>query len=52
VPGAHEYRGRRAAIVENDDLRVTMLEEGGHIAEIFNKRSRINPLWDAAVGVD
>jgi hypothetical protein len=32
-------------MVENDDLRVTVLEEGGHIAEIFEKRSRINPLW-------
>ena len=42
---AHEYRGRRAAIVENDDLRVTVLEEGGHIAEILDRRSGINPLW-------
>lgn len=40
-----EYRGRRAAIVENHDLRVTVLEEGGHIAEILDKRSWINPLW-------
>jgi hypothetical protein len=45
VPGSHQYRGRRAATVENDDLRVTVLEEGGHIAEIFDKRSRMNPLW-------
>jgi len=45
MPGSHEYRGRRAAIVENDDLRVTVLEEGGHIAEIFDRRARINPLW-------
>ena len=42
---AHEYRGRRAAIVENDDIRVTVLEEGGHIAEILDKRSGVNPLW-------
>jgi hypothetical protein len=42
---SHEYRGRRAAIVENDDLRVTVLEEGGHIAEILDRRSGINPLW-------
>src|SRR3954463_16277223 len=41
----HHYRGRRAAIVENADLRVTVLEEGGHIAEMFDKRSGINPLW-------
>jgi hypothetical protein len=40
-----EYRGRRAAKVENPDLRVTVLEEGGHIAEILDKRSGVNPLW-------
>src|SRR3954466_1961888 len=42
---SHEYRGRRAAVVENDALRVTVLEEGGHIAEILDKRSGVNPLW-------
>lgn len=41
----HEYRGRRAAFVENEHVRVTVLEEGGHIAEILDKRSGINPLW-------
>jgi hypothetical protein len=45
MSAAHEYRGRRAAVVENDALRVTALEEGGHIAEIFDKRSGVNPLW-------
>ena len=39
------YRGRRAVSIENDDIRVTVLEEGGHIAEILDKRSGINPLW-------
>ena len=28
------YRNRRAATIDNDTLRVTVLEEGGHIAEI------------------
>jgi hypothetical protein len=42
---SHRYRGRRAATIENDDVRVTVLEEGGHIAEILDKRSGINPLW-------
>ena len=42
---SHAYRGRRAAFVENDDLRVTVLEEGGHIAEMLDKRSGTNPLW-------
>jgi hypothetical protein len=45
VPDARQYRGRRAAALENDALRVTVLEEGGHIAEIFDKRSGVNPLW-------
>jgi hypothetical protein len=45
VPDARQYRGRRAAVLENDALRVTVLEEGGHIAEIFDKRSGVNPLW-------
>lgn len=39
------YRGRRAAAIENDHLRVTVLEEGGHIAEILDKRTGVNPLW-------
>jgi len=39
------YRGRRAASIENDHLRVTVLVEGGHIAEVFDKRAGVNPLW-------
>jgi hypothetical protein len=36
---SQEYRGRRAAIVENHDIRLTVLEEGGrHIADIPDKR--------------
>lgn len=31
--------------IENHDVRVTVLEEGGHIAEIFDKRTGVNPLW-------
>ena len=45
MPASSEYRGRRAAVVENDALRVTVLEEGGHIAAIFDKQSGVNPLW-------
>src|SRR5687768_6639684 len=40
-----EFRGRRAASIENGDLRVTVLQHGGHIAEIFDKASGVNPLW-------
>ena len=39
------YRGRRAASIENQCVRLTVLVEGGHIAEMLDKRSGINPLW-------
>ena len=39
------FKGRHAASVENEHLRVTVLREGGHIAEIFDKQSGVNPLW-------
>src|SRR5438874_10680486 len=39
------YRGRRAHRIETPDPRLTVLVEGGHIAEIADKRSGINPLW-------
>lgn len=39
------YREREAYALENDRLRVTVLEGGGHIAEILDKRSGLNPLW-------
>ena len=39
------FNGRRAAQLENDLLRVTVLKEGGHIAEVFDKRAGVSPLW-------
>jgi hypothetical protein len=39
------YQGRRAARIENAVLRVTVLHEGGHIAEVLHKASGVNPLW-------
>lgn len=39
------YRNRRAVRIENDVVRVTVLAEGGHIAEIQHKPSGVNPLW-------
>src|SRR5262245_10375949 len=39
------HRGRRAAAIENDHIRVTVLVEGGHIAEILDKATGVNPLW-------
>ncbi|MEK7408499.1 MAG: DUF4432 family protein, partial [Acidobacteriota bacterium] len=39
------YCNRRAVQLENGALRVTVLVEGGHIAEILDKQSGVNPLW-------
>jgi hypothetical protein len=39
------YRNRRAVQVENESLRLTVLAEGGHIAELLHKASGVNPMW-------
>jgi len=40
------FQGRRAWRIENEQLRITILECGGHIAEIVCKSAaEINPLW-------
>ncbi|WP_155121391.1 hypothetical protein [Bryobacter aggregatus] len=39
------YRGRKAYRLENDQLRLTVLAEGGHIAELLHRSSGVNPLW-------
>ena len=39
------YRNRRAVQLENDNLRLTVLEEGGHIAELQHRKTGVNPLW-------
>ena len=39
------YRGRQSASIENEQVRVTVLREGGHIAEILHKATGVNPLW-------
>lgn len=39
------YRNRRAFRLDNGILRVTVLVEGGHVAEIFDHASGVNPLW-------
>jgi hypothetical protein len=43
--GETKYRGRRAVSLENDHVRVTMLVEGGHLAELLHKPTGVNPLW-------
>jgi hypothetical protein len=39
------YRNRKAVQIENETLRATVLEEGGHLAELFHKQAKVNPLW-------
>jgi hypothetical protein len=39
------YRNRQVVRIENDELMVTVTVEGGHIAEIVEKKSGMNPLW-------
>jgi len=39
------YRGRHATFIENELLRLTVLHEGGHIAELLDKQTGVNPLW-------
>jgi len=39
------YRNRRGVQIENQHLRVTVLEGGGHIAELQHKPTGVNPLW-------
>ncbi len=39
------FHGRRSASIENNALRVTVLEGGGHIAEVLDKRTGVSALW-------
>lgn len=39
------FRNRRAVQIENEQVRVTVTVEGGHIAEILDKQTGVNPLW-------
>lgn len=43
--GSAKFHQRRAIQIENDSIRLTVIEEGGHIAEILHKPSGVNPLW-------
>jgi hypothetical protein len=36
-----KYLGREAVQLENGRLRVTVLKEGGHLAEILHKKSGV-----------
>ena len=39
------FHNRRAFQIENGQIRVTVLAQGGHIAEILDKSTGVNPLW-------
>jgi hypothetical protein len=39
------FHNRKAVQIENETVRVTVLVEGGHIAEILHKATNVNPLW-------
>jgi hypothetical protein len=39
------FNGRRAVSIENGDLHVTVLRGGGHIAQVHDKATGVNPLW-------
>lgn len=39
------YHNRRAVTVENGQVSVTVLAEGGHIAAILDQKTGVNPLW-------
>jgi hypothetical protein len=40
-----KFRNRRAVQIQNDRARVTVSIEGGHVAEILEKKTGVNPLW-------
>ena len=39
------FRNLPAVQIENDQVRVTVSVQGGHIAEILDKKTGVNPLW-------
>jgi len=40
-----EYRGRRAHVLSNGTLEIIVTVEGGHIAEVRDQATGLNPLW-------
>jgi hypothetical protein len=39
------FHNRRAVVIENERVRLTVLKNGGHIAEFYSKSAGVNPLW-------
>lgn len=40
------FRNLPAAQIENDQIRITVSVQGGHIAEVLDKKTGVNPLWN------
>jgi hypothetical protein len=45
MPQLELFKGRRAAVIENAELEVIVLEGGGHVAAVLDKASGVSPLW-------
>jgi hypothetical protein len=43
--GNIQFKDRAAVQIENEHIRLTVMKEGGHIAEILHKATGVNPLW-------
>ena len=39
------FHNRAAVSVENESIRVTVMERGGHIASILDRSKNVSPLW-------
>ncbi len=39
------FQNRRVVQLENDQIRVSVTVEGGHVAEILDKATGVNPMW-------
>jgi len=44
------YRNRQATQIESDTVRISVLHEGGHIAEFLHKPGGVDPLWSPPWG--
>ncbi len=40
-----QFKNRSAFLIENEQLRVSILQQGGHLAEIYDKQAGVSPLW-------
>lgn len=40
-----QFQNRDAWVMETPELRVTIMQSGGHIAEIVLKEAGVNPMW-------